>query len=122
MAWSWSMHFRVPYSHGLVELEISSIQIHLYHLRSKDIMLRQGWDGWVHLEQLARLRIALHVHDAELAGLLHHEPPARHAFMKYSAIVNDSLFEAHSAKNWFAILTARQIIKAESTRLSLDPD
>jgi hypothetical protein len=85
-----------------------------------NVILRRSWQNWVHSEQLARLKIALHVHDGELASMFHHEPLARHAFVKYSTIVDDSLFEARSAEDWFAILTRRQIIKAESIRVSLD--
>jgi hypothetical protein len=84
--------------------------------------LRHHWHNWVHLEQLARMRIALHVHDGELAGFFNHEPLARHGFVKYSSIVNDNLFEACSAEDWFAILTTRQIIKVHSIRVSLGPD
>lgn len=62
--------------------------------------LAEQWSRWVDHEQRKRVEIALNIHDAELAGLLHHEPLRKHQLRHYPRIAPDELFMAPTALQW----------------------
>lgn len=66
----------------------------------------RAWKNWIRAEHLRRLLLALHIHDAELSSLLHHEPLLRHKSCQYAPTVNDALFEASSAEKWYNLFNS----------------
>ena len=67
-------------------------------LASEDV--DQAWKAWARNEELLRLRLALHVHDAELTGIFHHEPLLRHSLSRIPQCSSDDLFCAPTAEDW----------------------
>ncbi|PLB45062.1 hypothetical protein P170DRAFT_366085 [Aspergillus steynii IBT 23096] len=62
--------------------------------------LSEEWSRWINHEQRRRVEVALNIHDAELASLLHHEPLRKHRLSQYPRIASDALFAAPSASRW----------------------
>ncbi|KAL3466087.1 hypothetical protein BJX64DRAFT_296459 [Aspergillus heterothallicus] len=62
--------------------------------------LEEQWGRWVEHEQRRRVEIALNIHDAELANLMHHEPLRKHRLAQYPHISTDELFAAPTALRW----------------------
>lgn len=60
----------------------------------------QQWSRWIDREQRRRVEIALNIHDAELASLLHHEPIRKHRLSQYPYLASDALFMAPTASSW----------------------
>ncbi|KAL3478687.1 hypothetical protein BJX99DRAFT_269115 [Aspergillus californicus] len=71
--------------------------------------LDEQWIRWIDQEQRKRVEIALNVHDAELASLLHHEPIRKHRLEQYPRLAPDVLFMAPTASRW------REIYRETST-------
>lgn len=67
------------------------------------IDLVEQWSRWIDHEQRKRVEIALNIHDAELASLLHHEPLRKHRLSQYPRIASDALFTAPTASRWAEI-------------------
>ncbi|KAF9892486.1 hypothetical protein FE257_001595 [Aspergillus nanangensis] len=65
--------------------------------------LEEQWQTWIELEQRGRVEIALNIHDAELASLLHHDPIGKHRFSQYPCLESDILFMAPTAERWAAM-------------------
>jgi hypothetical protein len=87
--------------------------------------LERSWHLWIDNEQRARVQVALNVHDAELATLLHHQPIRSHRFRQYPRLASDALFAAPTASKWAALY--RQSVRTEPespvyTRLSRSSD
>lgn len=59
-----------------------------------------NWYRWIEREQRARVQVALHIHDAELATLLHHQPIRNHRFRQFPQLASDALFSAPTASKW----------------------
>jgi hypothetical protein len=59
-----------------------------------------SWHRWIESEQRARVQVALHIHDAELATLLHHQPIRNHRFRQFPQLASDALFSAPTASKW----------------------
>ncbi|KAJ5688961.1 hypothetical protein N7462_003353 [Penicillium macrosclerotiorum] len=78
--------------------------------------VEESWQRWIDIEQRARVQVALNIHDAELATLLHHQPIRSHRFRQYPRLESDALFSAPTASRW-AILyrQAHQEQSAEMT-------
>jgi hypothetical protein len=68
-----------------------------------DADLDRSWHRWIESEQRARVQVALHVHDAELATLLHHQPIRSHKFRQFPQLASDALFSAPTASTWAAL-------------------
>ncbi|KAJ5620589.1 hypothetical protein N7510_004573 [Penicillium lagena] len=72
--------------------------------RSRDLTddtdLEENWHQWIDSEQRARAQVALNIHDAELAALLHHQPIRNHRFRQHPRLAPDSLFAAPTASKW----------------------
>jgi hypothetical protein len=62
--------------------------------------LHEQWIRWIDQEQRRRVEIALNIHDAELASLLHHEPLRKHRFTQYPRLASDALFMAPTVSRW----------------------
>lgn len=62
--------------------------------------LAQQWSRWIDHEQRKRVEIALNIHDAELASVLHHEPIRKHRLAQYPRLDSDALFMASTATRW----------------------
>lgn len=62
--------------------------------------LAEQWSRWIDHEQRKRVEIALNIHDAELASLLHHDPLRKHQLRQYPHIASDALFMAPTASLW----------------------
>jgi hypothetical protein len=87
--------------------------------------LERSWHLWIDNEQRARVQVALNVHDAELATLLHHQPIRSHRFRQYPRLASDALFASPTASKWAALY--RQSVRTEPespvyTRLSRSSD
>ncbi|PYH66748.1 uncharacterized protein BO88DRAFT_427360 [Aspergillus vadensis CBS 113365] len=62
--------------------------------------LIEQWHRWAEAEQRRRVEIALNIHDAELASLMHHEPIRKHRFTQYPLLASESMFMAPTAARW----------------------
>ncbi|KEF53621.1 uncharacterized protein A1O9_10596, partial [Exophiala aquamarina CBS 119918] len=60
------------------------------------------WKKWAGYEEMRRIALVLHIHDAELAALFHHEPVFRHGLNQLPVIAPADVFHAKSAKSWEA--------------------
>ncbi|KAJ5673114.1 hypothetical protein N7507_002241 [Penicillium longicatenatum] len=70
---------------------------------SDNSSIETSWHRWIDHEQRARVQVALHIHDAELATLLHHQPIRSHRFRQFPKISSDALFSAPTASKWAAV-------------------
>ncbi|KAL2821311.1 fungal-specific transcription factor domain-containing protein [Aspergillus cavernicola] len=67
---------------------------------TNDADIDEQWSRWIDQEQRKRVDIALNIHDAELASLLHHEPIRKHRLTQYPCLASDALFMASTAARW----------------------
>ncbi|KIV77479.1 hypothetical protein PV11_09269 [Exophiala sideris] len=58
------------------------------------------WRQWARDEELKRVALVLHIHDAEISGLFHHEPILRHNAMSLPTACSSELFSAPNATVW----------------------
>ncbi|KAL3460090.1 hypothetical protein BJX64DRAFT_263687 [Aspergillus heterothallicus] len=70
--------------------------------------LRLAWKNWARLEEKKRIVLALHIHDAELVKLHHHEPILRHALESLPQLSTPDLFAAPCPKSWKALFLANK--------------
>ncbi|KAJ5992269.1 hypothetical protein N7451_007993 [Penicillium sp. IBT 35674x] len=70
---------------------------------SDNSSIETSWHRWIDHEQRARVQVALHIHDAELATLLHHQPIRSHRFRQFPKLASDALFSAPTASKWAAL-------------------
>jgi hypothetical protein len=92
---------------------------------SSETDLEGKWHLWVDSEQRARVQVALNIHDAELATLLHHQPIRSHRFRQYPRLSSDALFAAPTASKWAALYQQSMETEPESpvyARLSRTSD
>ncbi|PWY90297.1 hypothetical protein BO94DRAFT_574081 [Aspergillus sclerotioniger CBS 115572] len=68
------------------------------HLDNQEV--NEQWRRWAEVEQRRRVEIALNIHDAELASLMHHEPIRKHRFAQYPLLASEALFMAPTAARW----------------------
>ncbi|GKZ54595.1 hypothetical protein AnigIFM49718_010409 [Aspergillus niger] len=80
--------------------------------------LIEQWHRWAEAEQRRRVEIALNIHDAELASLMHHEPIRKHRFSQYPLLASEPMFMAPTAARWADIFKQ----SPSYTKLSLSPD
>ncbi|KAJ5381824.1 uncharacterized protein N7496_004252 [Penicillium cataractarum] len=78
---------------------------------SNETDLEGSWHLWIDTEQRARVQVALNIHDAELAMLLHHQPIRSHRFRQYPCLASDALFVAPTASKWASLY--RQSMETE---------
>ena len=65
--------------------------------------LEGRWHQWIDSEQRARVQVALNIHDAELAILLHHQPIRSYRCRQQPYLASDALFSAPTASRWAAL-------------------
>ncbi|KAJ6110688.1 hypothetical protein N7486_002923 [Penicillium sp. IBT 16267x] len=70
---------------------------------SDNSSIETSWHRWIYHEQRARVQVALHIHDAELATMLHHQPIRSHRFRQFPKLASDALFSAPTASKWAAL-------------------
>jgi Fungal specific transcription factor domain. len=75
-------------------------QSRLSNPRLADQDVEERWHRWIENEQRARVQVALHIHDAEISSLMHHEPVFRHKWKLYPRLASDALFNASTASKW----------------------
>lgn len=80
--------------------------------------LEEQWQTWIEVEQRGRVEIALNIHDAELAGLLHHDPVRKHRFAQYPSLESDALFMAPTATKWASMY--KQFSSTQTSTLAMD--
>lgn len=66
--------------------------------------LDAAWREWAKQEELIRLVLGLHIHDAELAAIFHHEPFLRHAKGQRPRAAEDNVFMASKPQEWLRLL------------------
>ncbi|RVX66541.1 hypothetical protein B0A52_09417 [Exophiala mesophila] len=62
--------------------------------------LETQWRLWAKNEELIRIALSVHVHDAELANIFHHEPFLRHNSRQLPAAASQATFMAAKAEEW----------------------
>ncbi|KAE8143801.1 fungal-specific transcription factor domain-containing protein [Aspergillus pseudotamarii] len=92
---------------------------HMETLEDDSEALNATWKSWARLEEKKRITLAIHIHDAELAKLHHHEPMLRHAPEKLVQISAPELFAAPNSKSWKALFTRTQ---PPTRDISLSPE
>ncbi|KAJ5115879.1 hypothetical protein N7456_000227 [Penicillium angulare] len=91
------------------------------HNITDDIDLDQRWHQWIDNEQRARVQVALNLHDAELAILLHHQPIRSHKYRQQPSLAPDSLFSATTESDWAALHQQYLQTQSESSLYSRVP-
>ncbi|KAK6826789.1 hypothetical protein RU639_004513 [Aspergillus parasiticus] len=81
--------------------------------------LEEQWMQWIDQEQRRRVEIALDIHDAELASLLHHDPLRKHRLSQYHRGISDALFAAPTASRWAELF---QTTAAQSLTFDISDD
>lgn len=64
--------------------------------------LDSQWKMWAKNEELIRIALSVHVHDAELANIFHHEPFLRHNSRQLPTAASQAIFMASKAEEWRA--------------------
>ncbi|KAL5355839.1 hypothetical protein BJX96DRAFT_185038 [Aspergillus floccosus] len=80
--------------------------------------LEDQWQLWIEVEQRGRVEIALNIHDAELADLLHHDPIRKHRFAQYPRLQSDALFMAPTATKWASLY--KQLLSNTTPAVDMD--
>ncbi|KIX06620.1 uncharacterized protein Z518_04596 [Rhinocladiella mackenziei CBS 650.93] len=62
--------------------------------------LERVWKRWARYEEMKRAAVVLHIHDAEIAALFHHEPTFRHNASRLPVVAPAELFQAPTAAIW----------------------
>ena len=62
--------------------------------------LDQKWREWARNEELIRIALSVHIHDAELASMFHHEPFLRHNSRQLPVAAANQTFMASRADEW----------------------
>lgn len=62
--------------------------------------LEQKWRDWARNEELIRIALSVHIHDAELAAIFHHEPFLRHNSRQLPVAAANQTFMATRAEDW----------------------
>jgi hypothetical protein len=62
--------------------------------------LDKTWREWARNEELIRIALSVHIHDAELAAMFHHEPFLRHNSRQLPVAAANQTFMAARADEW----------------------
>ncbi|KAK0262732.1 hypothetical protein LTR35_017660 [Friedmanniomyces endolithicus] len=68
------------------------------------IELDAKWREWAKREELIRIVLGLHIHDAELADMFHHEPFLRQSRQQLPQSADDDAFMASKPEEWLISL------------------
>ncbi|KIW86609.1 uncharacterized protein Z519_12793 [Cladophialophora bantiana CBS 173.52] len=82
--------------------------------------LLKAWKQWVLHEEMKRAAVTLHIHDAEIAALFHHEPIFRHPARRLPIIAPADLFRAPTATIWATKYRAYR--KSQQQQAGLQPN
>lgn len=72
--------------------------LNLNHLGPTE--LEKKWREWAKNEELIRIALSVHIHDAELAAIFHHEPFLRHNTRQLPVAASNQTFMAARAEDW----------------------
>ncbi|PYI02791.1 hypothetical protein BO78DRAFT_400312 [Aspergillus sclerotiicarbonarius CBS 121057] len=89
---------------------------HPFDSRFDDQEANEQWHRWAEVEQRRRVEIALNIHDAELASLMHHEPIRKHRFAQYPLLASEAMLMAPTAAKW------ADLYKQSYTASRISPD
>ncbi|KAG4423723.1 hypothetical protein IFR04_003148 [Cadophora malorum] len=78
---------------------------------SSDEQLESSWKEWTRQEQLRRVGLALHIHDAELSFLYHRDSLLKHRRSENETLETSLAFNATTAREWEASLRTREDIR-----------
>ena len=70
------------------------------HLGLPPTELEKCWREWAKNEELIRITLAVHIHDAELASIFHHEPFLRHNSRQLPVAASHDMFSAARPDEW----------------------
>jgi hypothetical protein len=87
-----------------------------------EVDLEASWKTWAHVEQRIRVSHLLHIHDAKLAMIFHHEPFLQHNTDRLPACYHDEVFAAVSAAAWQQAFTTRVDERIHPQVSALQPD
>ncbi|KAL2408443.1 hypothetical protein ABEF93_003413 [Exophiala dermatitidis] len=62
--------------------------------------LDHQWREWAKNEELIRIALSVHIHDAELSSILHHEPFLRHNSRQLPVAASNQTFMAARPEDW----------------------
>lgn len=62
--------------------------------------LDKRWREWAKNEELIRIALAVHIHDAELASIFYHEPFLRHNSRQLPVAASNQMFMASKPEEW----------------------
>ncbi|KAJ5976339.1 hypothetical protein N7481_010046 [Penicillium waksmanii] len=80
-----------------------------YHLLDTEgPSLEEAWMSWVQSEVKQRIILGLHIHDALLARIHHHEPLLRHSIDRLPQISSNELLTASNASTWKSLMLESQ--------------
>jgi hypothetical protein len=69
-------------------------------LSADAVELDRQWREWVKNEELIRIALSVHIHDAELSSIFHHEPFLRHNSRLLPVAASSQTFMASKAEDW----------------------
>ncbi|GKZ24778.1 hypothetical protein AbraIFM66951_002002 [Aspergillus brasiliensis] len=84
--------------------ETTDIAAEVRDLDDNSPALHTAWKAWSHSEEKRRVILAIHIHDAELTKLHHHEPILRHTPESLPCVSPPDLFTATNARTWKRLL------------------
>ncbi|KAK0125790.1 hypothetical protein ONS95_007422 [Cadophora gregata] len=76
-----------------------------------------AWREWARQEQLRRIVLALHIHDAELSFLYHRDSLLKHRRSQNETLQTSLAFNATTAQDWEACLRTAEESQADSRDL-----
>lgn len=76
-----------------------------WHVDTSHHELETRWRRWAQVEQTIRAALALRIHDAEIANMLHHETFLSLKLKDMPTAASDAAFSAPTATEWAAIYT-----------------
>ncbi|EXJ55056.1 uncharacterized protein A1O5_12795 [Cladophialophora psammophila CBS 110553] len=82
--------------------------------------LLKAWKQWALYEEMKRAAVTLHIHDAEIVALFHHEPIFRHPARRLPIIASADLFQAPTATIW--AMKYRTHRKSRQSQVTLQPN
>ncbi|PVH73612.1 hypothetical protein DL98DRAFT_606979, partial [Cadophora sp. DSE1049] len=81
---------------------------------ASDEELDNAWREWARQEQLRRVVLALHIHDAELSFLYHRDSLLKHRRSENETLETSLAFNATTARDWEACLKTEQEPQVET--------
>ncbi|KAH8705418.1 fungal-specific transcription factor domain-containing protein [Talaromyces proteolyticus] len=108
---AWSRHagiFRVKSALDIVDTETSDVE--------------SSWRSWIQAEESARVLLALHIQDAKISAIFHHEPLLRHEPERLPRCCPEELFGEPTAARWHEKLMSSKPATSRHTQHSNDTE